>query len=168
MKFVTNRSERDSIAFIVVKAITLAVTLPLLLWKPSWVLPLLALNVAEAVLFGFWKGMWANASAGCVVVALAAYMYFYRPTEVIAALMIAIYAGWNTYFTRVGMHTNGYVSSFAMNILPALVYALDRLLHPSHTIMESVWLFVVLRYIVLLYATVHVIDPVSCHGFVQI
>ena len=165
---VANRPDKDAIVFVAVKAITIAVTLPLLVWKPAWALPLLALNVAEAVLFGFWKGMLINALIGCVVIALIAYLYKHHTSEMMAAITIALYAGWNTYFTYVGGRINGQVSSFALNILPVLVYAMDRLSHPSHTIVESIWLFVVLRYIIMLYAAAHVLDPESCHGFVQL
>lgn len=163
------RNDQGVLLFVSVKTLTLLVTLVVLLWRPAWLFPILAINIAEAVVFAGIKGMWGSATVGAIVGAMCAHFALHAPSRVEADAFVALYVMWNVHFSRVAAEIHGYVTSAALNLVPALVYTLHRFQKSpgASAPTQGLWLFVLARCLVMIFGVIHTLDPASCHGFVR-
>jgi hypothetical protein len=165
---ISKRPDRDAILFVILKFFTIVVTLIVIMWKPTWLFPIIAINVVQAVIFAFWKRMWESLLLGIIVFTMVIIFIKYPPSSLQADILVFLYVIWNIHFTKVGAQVNGYVSSAAMNMVPALVYILYRLNNQTSSPTDAIWIFIFARCIIMIFASIHMLDPASCHDFIRV
>lgn len=151
--------------FNVLKLGMIIISIPLLLLKKEWMFYILAINVCVATIFAISRKFWINGMIGIWLTGLSLYLNTHRKQHYIIPFVFA-YVVWNIYFTEKVLDTklnnHGIATSMIMNLLPLVVFMI--LIVIKTPILESLWNFMFLRCILILFYYVHILDIKSCHS----